>query len=622
MEIAKNRPLGMGCMRLSATSPADDSVNEDDAIRVIQEGLSAGVTMLDTAAAYGRDDRDLGANERLIARALSGREKHHRPIVVTKGGMTRPKGRWVPDGRGKSIRVDCERSLSSLAVQSLDLLLLHAVDPRVPLATSVRALAKLRDEGLAAKIGLCNVNATQLIKACELAPIAAVQVELSYLQPLHLQSGVAAICRDRDIMLIAHSPLGGPKQSAKIAKNAILRRIAGELGVSPFDVALAWLRDLDPCVVSIAGPTRVESARANAAAQTIVLSAEHRDQLDQAHAAGARFKVPTSERRPPIDREPTVTLVVGFPASGKTTLAKLASHSTNTTDKPLRLNRDERGGTLKGLAEVMTKKLAEGASSIVLDNTYGTRASRNEVIERAWTEGANVACQWMTTSVEESQINACMRMVQRHGRLLGPDEIRSAQRKSPNTFGPNVLFRHRRDFEPPNLHEGFVSIEPVEFIRQWPDSYRNRALIVEYDGVLRKSASSARSPTSLADLRVLPGRAELLARYRDDGWALLGISWQPGIAEEKLTRELVASCFDETHSRLAVEIDVLYCPHAAGPPRCWCRKPLPGLGVTHIVKHKLRPSECIFVGRNPTDKTFAERLNFGYRDATEFFAAR
>ena len=73
--------------------------------------------------------------------------------------------------------------------------------------------------------------------------------------------------------------------------------------------------------------------------------------------------------------------------------------------------------------------------------------------------------------------------------------------------------------------------------------------------------------------------------------------------------------------QLGVSIEVLYCPHAAGPPKCWCRKPLPGLGVVFIQRHRLDPSQCIYVGAGPQDRGFARRLGFQYRDAGEFFAA-
>jgi histidinol phosphatase-like enzyme len=74
--------------------------------------------------------------------------------------------------------------------------------------------------------------------------------------------------------------------------------------------------------------------------------------------------------------------------------------------------------------------------------------------------------------------------------------------------------------------------------------------------------------------------------------------------------------------QLGVAIEVLYCPHAAGAPTCWCRKPLPGLGVVFIQRHRLDPSQCVYVGSGPQDLSFARRLGFQYRTATDFFLAQ
>jgi histidinol phosphatase-like enzyme len=77
--------------------------------------------------------------------------------------------------------------------------------------------------------------------------------------------------------------------------------------------------------------------------------------------------------------------------------------------------------------------------------------------------------------------------------------------------------------------------------------------------------------------------------------------------------------FGRECARLGLEVDVECCPHPAGPPRCWCRKPLPGLGVLFVQRHRLDPAQCIYVGSGPQDPGFARRLGFGYREAGEFF---
>ena len=156
--------IGLGCMRLPP----------ELAFETIAAAAEAGVTVFDTARAYD-------GNEQLLARALRRCGAAETARIVTKGGMTRPGGAWIPDGRAKAILADCEASLSALDGLPIDLYLLHAPDPRTPWKTSVRALARLADEGLVRRIGLANVNRRRLDEALELAPVAAIQVAL---QPL------------------------------------------------------------------------------------------------------------------------------------------------------------------------------------------------------------------------------------------------------------------------------------------------------------------------------------------------------------------------------------------------------------------------------------------------------
>ena len=134
----------MGCMRLSTDRDRDD----DAPSVVLHAAFDGGVTFLDTADAYCLDDSDVGHNERLIARALSTWSgDRSRIVVATKGGLTRPHGEWVPDGRARHLRAACEASLRALGMERIHLYQLHAVDPRTPLSTSVRALAALKDDG-------------------------------------------------------------------------------------------------------------------------------------------------------------------------------------------------------------------------------------------------------------------------------------------------------------------------------------------------------------------------------------------------------------------------------------------------------------------------------------------
>lgn len=602
----------MGCMRLSTERPRDEA----SAVAVVHAALDAGVTLLDSADAYCRDDAETGHNERLLRRAVeSWAGDTSRVVVATKGGLTRPGGRWVADGRARHLVAACQASLSALGRRRIALYQLHAPDPRTSLATSVRALALLRRDGLVDAVGLCNVSVRQIEEARGLVEIASVQVELSPFRDDNFRNGVAEHCARHGIRLLAHRPLGGALRRERLENDPLLRALALRHGVSPQAIVLAWLSDLSPVVVPLPGPTRVPTARALAEVPAIRFDDEERARLDERFPAGRLLRQPRAERRPPPGAEGEVVLLMGLPGAGKSTLA------AELTERGYeRLNRDDRGGRLRDLLPELERLLAAGRRRVVLDNTYGSRASRNAVLETAWGHGVPVRCVWLKTTLEDAQVNAVQRLLSRYGRLLDPDELREAGRDDPGAFAPSVQLRHQRELEPPAPDEGFAAIDEAFFERRRDPGDGGRALLFWYDGAIRTTRSGARRPRDPEDVVVLPGRAALLRRYRDEGWRLLGLSWHPEIAAGTATAAEVESAFARTHALLGVEPELLYCPHAEGPPVCWCRKPLPGLGLVFLGRHRLDVERCLYVGHDAHDAGLARRLGIPYRDAALFFA--
>ena len=294
-------------MRMST----DESRDEQLALETIAAAAEAGVTVFDTAHAYGRDESELGHNERLLARALRRCGAEARARVVTKGGMTRRGGGWVPDGRAKAILGDCEASVEALDGVPIDLYLIHAPDPRTPWRTTVRALARLADEGIVKRVGMSNVNRLQLDEALELAPIAAVQVPLSVFDARALRGGVIERCAELGVAVIAHSPLGGPRRAKSVARQSALAGAAAAHGATPAEVALAWLLDLSPAVVAIPGARRPETARSAAAAGRLRLDDAERSALASAFGRPRQARVERTRR--PGDAE--VVLVMGIPGA-------------------------------------------------------------------------------------------------------------------------------------------------------------------------------------------------------------------------------------------------------------------------------------------------------------------
>src|SRR5262245_52987309 len=286
--------IGLGCMRLSTLQPR----NPAGAVAVIHAALDAGATLLDTADAYCLDDADTGHNERLVAHALKTWPGDARAITVaTKGGLVRPGGRWVPDGRAKHLNSACEASLRALDVSAIDLYQLHAVDPRVPLETSVRALVALQQAGLIRRIGLSNVTVGQIQSAQKIADIASVQVSLSVFNDENLRNGVVAYCRDHGIQLIAYRTLGG-SANKRMARDPVLAEIAARHGATPQEVALAWLLGVAANIVPIPGATRDITARSIRRAIALVLSKQDRAQLDERFPAACSLRMRRPNARP------------------------------------------------------------------------------------------------------------------------------------------------------------------------------------------------------------------------------------------------------------------------------------------------------------------------------------
>jgi histidinol phosphatase-like enzyme/predicted kinase len=349
----------------------------------------------------------------------------------------------------------------------------------------------------------------------------------------------------------------------------------------------------------------------------VTLTDADRARLDDRFSSGRALRSTASRHAAtPVRQDAEIVLVMGLPGAGKTTLTEeLVAQGF------ARSSRDDTGGTLRDLLPSLDRALASNSPRIVLDNTYVSRKSRAEVIRLASAHGVPVRCIWLATSVEDAQVNAAWRIVSRYGGLPGEEELAALRKRDIAAFLPTVQFRYQRQLEPPDLSEGFARIDVVPFVRRFDPEYVNRALIVWCDDVLVRSRSGRRVPAHADDVAVVESRAAILRRYQDAGWRLLGLSWQPDIGAGTQSVAEVHAVFARMRELLGVAIDVEYCPHPAGPPRCWCRKPLPGLGVLLIQRHRLDPARCTYVADGPQDPGFSRRLGFSYRTASEFFGA-
>jgi aryl-alcohol dehydrogenase-like predicted oxidoreductase len=262
-------PIGLGAMPLSIQGRP----GERAALAVIEAFVNGGGDFIDTAISYCLDNDDLGHNERLIAKALATLGQRGNVLVATKGGLTRPDGRWDVDCSPKWLRRCCEQSARDLGTP-ISLYYLHAVDPDVPLADSVGELVRLRDEGKIAAIGLSNVNARELEAALRITPIAAVQNRCHLHDRRDFDTGLVERCRKANVAYVPYSPVGGGHGHRRLAKDPTLVRIAAKHSASPYAVAIAWLLAKGPHVLPIPGASKVASIVDSLSADQVKLATD------------------------------------------------------------------------------------------------------------------------------------------------------------------------------------------------------------------------------------------------------------------------------------------------------------------------------------------------------------
>jgi aryl-alcohol dehydrogenase-like predicted oxidoreductase len=261
--------VGYGGMHVSLSGRPPEA----DSVRVIHAALDAGMTLIDTADVYCIDHTDIGHNERLIAGALrSWNGPRETILVATKGGLTRPGGRWERDARPAHLRAACEASLKALGVERIALYQLHAPDPAVTLEDSVGALADLQREGKIRWVGLSNVSVAEIRRAQAILPVVTVQNRLNPWFREALTDGVVRYCGEQGIGFLAYSPTGGGRLTKKIPVHPVLEGIGRRAGGTPHAVCLAWVLAQGPSVFVIPSARRIEHARDSAAAAGLSLA--------------------------------------------------------------------------------------------------------------------------------------------------------------------------------------------------------------------------------------------------------------------------------------------------------------------------------------------------------------
>jgi HAD superfamily hydrolase (TIGR01662 family) len=630
-------PLGLGLLRLTT----EGRPSEGDAIAVIHFALDHGFRVLDTADAYALDDKDLHYGERLVRIALDAWKGPRDEVkILTKIGMARPKGKWIPNGRPDHLRKAVDGSLQSLGVEQLFLLQLHVHDARVAFEDTLATLADLQKQGKVAHLGLCNTTAGEIQQAQSHFKVAAVQNELSVLTRKSAADGLLELTRDLGIPFLAHRPLGGYAKVEKLTKNKILGPLSERHHTTPHEIALAALLDAAPHVIPLIGATRIDSVRSCLKALDIKLDISDRAALGIkfsfaadadavagnarlfARSDGAPMHGPratgatTSAELPKPVSTPDVVILMGIQGSGKSSLV-----DTFVNAGYARLNRDILGGRLDDLVPHMLQLFLSGQRRVILDNTYPTRVSRAPVVAAAYSQGVPVRCVHLQIPLPEAHVNIVLRNLEKYGRLLGPEDIKVLVKNDPTLPPPLALARWVSTFEAPSLGEGFASLDVIPFVRRIDPTHTARGLLLDVDGTVRKTKSGAIYPSHADDVELLPGRRDVLARWINDGYQLFFVSNQSGIASGKLDRAAAESAFARTVELLGLPVtEVVYCPHPAFPAGCYCRKPMPGLGIYLMQRHRLSREHLVMVGDMDSDADFAAGIGARYFDAATFFS--
>jgi aryl-alcohol dehydrogenase-like predicted oxidoreductase len=287
--------------------PAD----EEESIATIHRAIDLGIFFLDTADVYGD-----GHNERLIGRAIA--DRRDKVVLATKFGLLRDDGSRSINGRPAYVKACCDASLARLGVESIDLYYQHRVDPEVPIEDTVGAMADLVQAGKVRYLGLSEASVESLERAAATHPITALESEWS-LWTRDLEDAVLSAARRLGIGIVPYSPLGrgfltgqvtspqdfapddfrrtNPRfQGENFQRNldlvAEVRRLAEEKGVTPGQLALAWLLAQGADVVPIPGTKRRAYLEQNATACTITLSPQDVRRLEALAPrgwAGARY---------------------------------------------------------------------------------------------------------------------------------------------------------------------------------------------------------------------------------------------------------------------------------------------------------------------------------------------
>ena len=479
----------------------------------------------------------------------------------------------MPDGRAKAIRADCEASLEALDGLPIDLYLLHAPDPRTPLRTSVRALARLVDDGLVAprrRVQRQPCPAGRGARAARRSPRSRSRSARSTTE--RCAAACVERCAELGIAVIAHSPLGGPKRAPRAGASRGARRDRRQ----PRSDARRRSRSPGSSASGRrSSPSPERAGRRRRGRQHAPLPSPRRRRTRPARPGS------TDSPRGATRARRRRVVVMGVPGAGKSRVA--ADYAERGY---VRLNRDERGGSLADLADALDEVLASGSREVVLDNTYLKRAARNHVVEAAARHGIPARCIWVDTLARAGagqRRRAAARPVRRAAGARGAGAGRPLRGRSPLADAADARVPRARA------------------------TCRRRGLRGRRARAVRASVADRRG----GSLRRSRRRADPSRPGRGSAAPHLVFDWRPGadVAELEAARAAVAAAVSGP-----VEAAVVPCIREARRPAGAARRSRAS-SLAFARRHGVDPANSLVVGASAAHRTLANALAARYVQA-------
>ncbi|WP_341525670.1 aldo/keto reductase [Nostoc sp. UHCC 0302] len=272
--------IGLGGMPMSLSNRPPES----QSIEVIHRALDLGITFIDTADSYCKDESDKHHNERLIHKALSSYQGDvSQVIVATKGGLMRPNGSWTRNGNPEHLRQTIRVSFEAFGGNKpIDIWQYHAPDPNYTIEESLAPAKEAVEAGLIRFVGVSNFSVEQIQRARDVVDIVSVQNQYSPWERQPETDGVLKYCEKEGLAFLPWSPFGGSRRHQGLQDISAIAQLAKEKGVSVYAIVLAWLRSKSPAILPIPGASKISSIEDSAKAINVKLSDQEVQRIDQA----------------------------------------------------------------------------------------------------------------------------------------------------------------------------------------------------------------------------------------------------------------------------------------------------------------------------------------------------